>query len=656
MTADDWRREGERLLSQGAPILAYDRLAEGLAVHAGDVRLRQLLALALARSGAPRGAIPILERLREEGHADEETIGLLARAHKDLWAAALDEAAAERHLALAFRFYDEAHRLSRGIWSGVNAATTALLLGRRDEARTIARGVRERCDADERDNPSIASDYWHLATLAEADLVLGDVAAAEDVYARAAEAGRGRAADTASTRRNARLILRALGVDGSRIEHALRSPRVIAFAGHLIDRPDRVSPRFPPALEEAAARAIRERLRQLEAGVGYSSAACGADILFLESLAAMNGETTIVLPYARDQFEQDSVAIVPGAAWSERYHRALDRAADVVVASERRMGAGELSYEYAALLIDGLAGLRADALDTEAVPLVLWDGREGDGRGGTAATVEQWRRSGRKVEVIDLAEIARDAGGGVRSAEGGMRGAESGERSAEGGELATETRDLGSTSLAPRPSHSARTPHPAPRTPHAAFQPQLVTLLFADAKGFSTLAEPQIPPFVHRFLGTVAETLAQVSRAPLLKNTWGDGLYFVFDGARDAALFALDLADAIAATDWSVWGLPREMSLRTGLHAGPAYACTDPVTGRPNYLGAHVSRAARIEPITPAGEVYASREFAAVARAERAAGFHCEYVGRTPLAKGFGTAPLYVVRRDRFSAGCRSVT
>ena len=80
MTADDWRRQGERLLSQGAPILAYDTLADGLAAFPGDVRLRQLLGLALARSGAPRAAVPILERLRDEGHTDEETLGLLARA------------------------------------------------------------------------------------------------------------------------------------------------------------------------------------------------------------------------------------------------------------------------------------------------------------------------------------------------------------------------------------------------------------------------------------------------------------------------------------------------------------------------------------------------------------------------------------------------
>ena len=142
MTAEDCRREGERLLSQGAPILAYDRLAVGLEACPGDVRLRQLLALALARSGAPRLAIPLLERLRGEGHADEETLGLLARAHKDLWASAGDPDTALQHLARSFEFYNEAYRVTGGTWSGINAATVALLLGRGDEARSIAQLVR----------------------------------------------------------------------------------------------------------------------------------------------------------------------------------------------------------------------------------------------------------------------------------------------------------------------------------------------------------------------------------------------------------------------------------------------------------------------------------------------------------------------------------
>ena len=58
-----------------------------------------------------------------------------------------------------------------------------------------------------------------------------------------------------------------------------------------------------------------------------------------------------------------------------------------------------------------------------------------------------------------------------------------------------------------------------------------------------------------------------------------------------------------------------------------------------------MSRAARIEPITPPGRVYASEPFAALAAANRASGFTCEYAGQTPMAKGFGTFPTYAVIR-----------
>ena len=69
------------------------------------------------------------------------------------------------------------------------------------------------------------------------------------------------------------------------------------------------------------------------------------------------------------------------------------------------------------------------------------------------------------------------------------------------------------------------------------------------------------------------------------------------------------------------------------------------IGGREDYLGTHVSRAARIEPITPKGQVYASEVFAAIAFAERVGEFTCEYVGQIGLAKEYGTYPTYHVRR-----------
>ncbi len=340
--------------------------------------MRQLLALALARSGAPRAAIPVLERLREEGHVDEETVGLLARAHKDLWASAADEEIARHHLGLAFQFYDEAHRLTHGIWSGINAAVVALLLGRRDEARAIARDVRDRSRAAALADVTRASDYWHVATQAEADLILGDLPAAEDAYARAAEIGKGRAADTASTRRNARLIIGALGIDGSRIERGLRAPRVVAFSGHLIDRVDRAVPRFPPALEDAVSRA-------------HSGAARDARSRLRLRIRGVRRRHSVSRSDRRSRRRDDDRAAGTGAISSKRtasrsFLTARGRPAIAAPStapppsSSRRSGEwvrGRCRTRYANLLIDGLAGLRGDALDTEVIPLVLWDGRAG---------------------------------------------------------------------------------------------------------------------------------------------------------------------------------------------------------------------------------------------------------------------------------------
>jgi len=62
-------------------------------------------------------------------------------------------------------------------------------------------------------------------------------------------------------------------------------------------------------------------------------------------------------------------------------------------------------------------------------------------------------------------------------------------------------------------------------------------------------------------------------------------------------------------------------------------------------IGTHVSRDARLEPITLPGQVYASQAFAALATAQRIEGFTCDYIGQTPLAKKYGTFPTYHVRR-----------
>jgi class 3 adenylate cyclase len=62
-------------------------------------------------------------------------------------------------------------------------------------------------------------------------------------------------------------------------------------------------------------------------------------------------------------------------------------------------------------------------------------------------------------------------------------------------------------------------------------------------------------------------------------------------------------------------------------------------------FGSHVSRAARIEPVTVPSCACASEQFAACLTVEAADEFACEYLGVHELAKGYDRCPLYRVLR-----------
>ncbi len=98
----------------------------------------------------------------------------------------------------------------------------------------------------------------------------------------------------------------------SRIEACFHLPAVVVFSGHMVDQPERRIARFQPNLEPNIYAEIQERLDKLDAGFGYSSAACGSDILFLEAMLEREGEIHVVLPYEKRHFIEASVDRAPG--------------------------------------------------------------------------------------------------------------------------------------------------------------------------------------------------------------------------------------------------------------------------------------------------------------------------------------------------------
>ena len=178
------------------------------------------------------------------------------------------------------------------------------------------------------------------------------------------------------------------------------------------------------------------------------------------------------------------------------------------------------------------------------------------------------------------------------------------------------------------------------------FEYAMKAMLFADAVGYSRLGEDQIPLFFEHFVGRIARYNAVSADQPSHVETAGDGMYMVFDDTAAAGRYALGLSELINQQDWESLGLPAKLSARVGLHCGPVFVGRDPITGGNLYTGIHTSRTARIEPVTPPGQVYASSAFAAVATACRAPGMRFSYIGRTQLAKDYGILPLYHVKRQ----------
>lgn len=604
---------GERILAQGEPLLAFDVVREGLSILPANVRLRQLQGLALARSGASERANEVLEELRREGQADEETLGMLGRTYKDLAAHAPTHGERAKFLKRAAETYAQGYAATGGYWTGINAATMTLLCGETDRARALAQKVRAEClEALERKS---GNQYWLLAALGEAALILRDWSQTGEWYARAAHEGKNRFGDVQSSRRNARLILKHWNENPNWIDKCLHVPSVIVFAGHMIDRPDRATPRFPSELESAVAKGIRKKIDMLKPGFGFASAACGSDILFLEAMLEAGAEIWVVLPYEKKQFIRDSVDFISKSSWCARFDRVLERATRVITAAPQKLEIGGVAYEFCNQLLLGLAAIRARQLDTTMSPLAVWDRTSGDGPGGTATVIGNWRKLGYDPQIVDLAQICRGSG----SLPSGRQR---------------------------RPLQERRPTEVKERS----FASRIVAILFADAVGFSKLMESEVPRFVEHFLGAIARLSKKFEKGIIARNTWGDGLYFVFADVDVAGKFALELADLIATTSWEEKELPRGLNLRIGLHAGPVYEFDDPITGTRTYSGTHVSRAARIEPITPAGQVYASEAFAALAAAQSADSFTCDYVGQTPMAKGYGTLPTYHVRSQSAAA------
>ena len=593
------RREERR----GELLTAFDLAERGLAEHPDDVGLKHRAVLVLARAGATEEAARHFEvyGLGDSANDDEDVAALRARIAKD-GALGSDGPARTREAARAAELYRDIFARTGGYYPLINAATLSLVAG--DGA--LAREWAERTLEVVRHAPD---DYYAAATVGEARLLLGDVEGARAALGEAADRHQGDYGALATTRRQLRLICQLLNLDRG-VLAPLAGPSVIHFCGHRLAAAGSDG-RFAAEAEAVVAQRIAEVVRRHPPGYAYGSLASGADILWAEALLEAGSELHVILPFARDEFIERSVT-ESGPGWADRFDSCLRAATSVQFATSDAFLGDDVLFRYGTELAMGLALLRARYLDADVRQLAVWDREPAAGAAGTAIDIATWRRRGGATTVI------------TPSAEASV----------------SEFTEASPATEAPPASKEEEPPDSDPDGRRV-----VRAMLFGDVKGFSKLTDEQLPSFSKQVLGAIADVLERYRADIWHTNTWGDAVYVVLSDAITAAACALDLQDALAAVDFAAAGLPATLALRLGGHIGPVFPTHDPVLDELGFMGSHVSRTARIEPVTPPGIVYVTEPFAAALELDGHTEFGCDYVGHMAAAKDYGRLRMYRLRR-----------
>ncbi len=634
--AEDIEEEIFALISGGQMFRAHELAKRAFETNPNNLKIREAYSLVLLKTGAVDDAkkiiVPLLgfmpqenedssqptievEALRESlliKSGDSKVLAGIAHIFKEAW----NFSHSCKDLDIARELYFASFKSKPIPETGMNAAWLHWLTGEDEQAKKLAHETLKLL-------PPLGMDgnFNELVIMAESQLLLGREEDAVRLYKEAIEKSTTDYVPIVRARQQM-LFLQAAGFKVPKAAmHALTPPTVVVFTGHMIDKPDQQITLFPHDVEEAVRQAIIEKLEEIDAHIGYSSASCGADLIFIEELLARGGEINIILPFAINDFIETNVRHA-GPRWEKRFEKALSNAHTVSIAAEDRYLGHDMLYRFSNHVMHGSAVMRSKFLTTEPHLLAVWDARVSAIPGGPADFIDQWTNIS-TLHLVDLDSL----------------------------DIERPEIDLSIIeSLKDEPTPDPLTFNAPDRT--------IKAMMFSDLSGYSKLQDEHIPAFLD-FLSKLEQAMNKIGSKLEATNTWGDAIFTVANDASSIAEFGLQYCDIVEALGKKYPEFPFPIRARISLHAGPVYEAEDPFIKKVNFYGGHINRAARLEPVTTVGQVYATQQFVALLHAEtdklqyehRQKGlkfiekFETEYVGVLKLAKSFGQQEVYHLRR-----------
>ena len=524
-----------------------------------------------------------------------------------------------RDLEIARELYLASFTRDQKTATGKNAAWLSWLTGEDAQAKQLAAAVLKLLPPY-----GLEATFNELVDLAEAQLLLGREDDACKLYEEAMKQHDPKDYIATVTARQQLHFLRDAGfkVPNEALD-ILTPPTIVVFTGYAIDHPSFQVPLFPQEMEEDVKRVITEKLKSIDARIGYSSASCGADIIFIEALQSMGGEVNIILPFAISDFVETNVRHA-GPRWEKRFEKVLASAHSISFACEDRYLGHDMLYRFSNHVMHGSAVMRGKFLTAEPHLMAVWHSRTDPAPGGPADFIDRWTNIS-TLHLIDLDELSPDG-------------------------ATTEKIDSSLIEIQKGTINF---------NPFISNSPERVikSMMFSDLSGYSKLQDEHVPEFLD-FLSKLHDAMNKIDIDLESLNTWGDAIFAVADTAIKIAEFGLRYCDIIETLGKKYPEFPFPIRARISLHSGPVFIAHDPFIKRMNFYGGHINRAARLEPVTAVGQVYATQQFVAMLHGETNGErnecvqkglkyyerYSTEYVGVISLAKSFGQQEVYHLR------------
>ena len=432
---------------------AYSILKDLLALEPNHIGALTQLGLVLGRLQKIQEAKIHMANVRDKFKGDPEAQGILGRVYKDLWRAEwnrpesnLEERQQEAiinsaYAADAIRSYNIAQRQHLdSYYNGINVVSLLKLLEHLkavtgdepvdagivdlEELLVVVRMAAKAALNRAQEAGKHEDVIWAAATLGELELVAGDPVKAKKYYQQAANTPGISYFQIDSMLTQVELFeCLAFNLDAvaavisvlKQRQGRLKKPqklfeRTVLCSGHLIDAPDRKTPRFPPEKEDVVRDCIARELGKWNIGPGdlaICGGARGADILFAELCADRGADVWLFLALEEGEFLKESVRL-PDGGWEDRFYNLRRRSKVKSFFQKERLDnppKGKSPFARTNIWMINTALVEAKS-PVNLYAILVWDELPtGDGPGGTSHFATQVERLGGHLSIINPTKL-----------------------------------------------------------------------------------------------------------------------------------------------------------------------------------------------------------------------------------------------------------